>query len=668
MELTLITKSQRKLEALHELGIQNVKDLLVHYPFRYTDNVLTSYNEFQIGEKVFFEAVLISSFKTSYYAKNRSVTRFEVLYEEEVIQVTIFNRPYLKGNETDTIVISGKYEGHNKVTATSVNFKEIDEQIGLFPVYNLTQGITQSEMSRYVKKALSLMDGKIVDVIPSRYIEKYHMMHKSEALREIHFPSSKEKLKYALHYLKYEEFLKFNVTMMLTKRNNQTILRKEPRIFDENKIHQVISSLNFSLSNDQNTVLREILNDLASSKVMYRLLQGDVGSGKTIVAVLGMYATALAGKQSVIMAPTEILAKQHYDTISKLLPDVRVVLLSGSLRKSEKDILQQQIASHQADIIVGTHALFQESVIYADLGMVVTDEQHRFGVEQRKRLKDKGEGVDVLLMSATPIPRTLALSLYGDMDVSTIRELPKGRKPILTKLIRKNSFFDEFNEITELLQQGNQMYVITAMIGENEDYTKIKHAEGIYEALKKAMALYANVGLLHGRMNAEEKELVMRQFADNEVQVLVSTTVVEVGVNVPNANIMVIYDSDRFGLSQLHQLRGRIGRGNRQGYCYLLTGSKDPISIKRLEVLTMTNDGFEIAKQDLLLRGAGDILGKRQSGASGFVLGDVVLDTKILELARTDAEDIVNHFEDDDNAMIRKWIEIYQKNNVTYMD
>ena len=659
MDLKLITKSENKLRVLRELGINDVKDILLHYPFRYTDNVLTPYDEFQVGEKVFFEATLASSFKTSYYAKNRSVTRFDVVYEEELIQVTM--------KEEDKIVISGKYDGKNKVTATTVNFKEIDEQLGIFPVYNLKEGITQNEMSKYVKKALALMEGKIVDVIPLSYINKYHMMRKSEALKEIHFPSSKENLKYALHYLKYEEFLKFNVTMLLMRHHNQMVVKKKPKKFDVNKINQIINSLPFRLSDDQKQVLNEIISDLRDEKVMYRLLQGDVGSGKTIVAILGMYANVLAGKQSVIMAPTEILAKQHYDSIVKLLPDVNTVLLSGSLKKQEREVLLDEVATHKADIIVGTHALFQESVVYADLGMVITDEQHRFGVEQRKKLKDKGEGVDVLLMSATPIPRTLALSLYGDMDVSTIHQMPSGRKPIKTMLLRKNSFTDVFDDVVELLNQGNQMYVITAMIEENEDF-KIKHAEGIYEALKKAMALYAKVGLLHGKMHADEKETIMEQFASNEIQILVSTTVVEVGVNVPNANVMVIYDSDRFGLSQLHQLRGRIGRGDKQGYCYLLTKSKDSDSLKRLEVLTQTNDGFEIAKQDLLLRGAGDILGKRQSGASGFVLGDIILDTTILEIARDDAKAIVEHFEDEENKMIRTWIALYQQNNVSYVD
>lgn len=667
MELKLITKSENKLRVLNDMGIVDVKDLLQHYPFRYDNNMVVPFVEWQEGDKVFFEARVASGLKTSYYAAKKCVTHFDVVYDEEVLKITIFNRPYLKGNEDDVVTITGTYNGHGKVSAISLNFKPMDNQVGLIPVYNLKEGITQNEMRKYIKKAIGLMESKIHDVIPASYIAKYHMMSKEEAIKEVHFPSDKKQLEYALHYLKYEEFLKFNVTMQLAKKQTKEIAHKSPRVFDETKLMEVIQKLNFELSDDQKTVLKEILNDMRSDKVMYRLLQGDVGSGKTIVAIIALYAAALSGVQAVMMAPTEILAKQHYDNIRKLLPNVHAVILSGSMKKSEKEDLYQDIREGKAKIIIGTHALFQEGVIYQKLGLVITDEQHRFGVEQRRRLKDKGEAVDVLLMSATPIPRTLALSLYGDMDVSTIKTLPSGRKQVKTVLLERNSFVDRYDEIVSLLEQGNQMYVITAMIEENEDF-KIKHAQGIYEALKQNFALFANVGLLHGKMSSEEKELVMQEFARNEIQVLVSTTVVEVGVNVPNANIMVIYDADRFGLSQLHQLRGRIGRGDKQGYCYLLTGNKSADSLKRLKVLTKTTDGFEIAREDLLLRGAGDILGTRQSGVSGFVLGDVILDTSILDLARSDAEEIITNFDKEENKMLRLWLDIYQKNNISYVD
>ncbi len=667
MELKLISKSENKLKVFHEMGIYDVKDLIQHYPFRYENNLVIPFEEWREGEKVFFEARLASGFKTSYYAAKRSVTHFDVVYDEEVLKVTIFNRPYLKGTEDDVVTISGTYMGNRKVNAASLNFKPVDDQIGLFPVYNLKEGISQNEMRKYMKKAIGLMDGKIHDVIPKSYLEKYHMMSKEEAIKEIHFPSSKKQLEYALHYLKYEEFLKFHVTMLLAKKQTKDIAHKSPRNFEDEKIQTVISRLNFELSDDQKLVLKEILQDLRSDKIMYRLLQGDVGSGKTIVAILSMYAAVLSGVQAVMMAPTEILAKQHYENIRRLLPDVHSLILTGSLKKSEKEDLYYEIKSGKAQIIIGTHALFQEAVTYHNLGLVITDEQHRFGVEQRRRLKEKGESVDVLVMSATPIPRTLALSLYGDMDVSTIKTLPAGRKQVKTVLLNKNSFVDKYDEIVSLLEEGNQMYVITAMIEENEEF-KIKHAQGIYEALKKNFALFANVGLLHGKMSAEDKEQVMDEFARNEIQVLVSTTVVEVGVNVPNANIMVIYDADRFGLSQLHQLRGRIGRGNKQGYCYLLSANKSKESRDRLEVLTKTTDGFEIAREDLLLRGAGDILGTRQSGVSGFVLGDVILDTSILDLSRKDAQDIIDNFDLEENKMLRLWLEIYQKNNISYVD
>ncbi|MBQ9987145.1 MAG: ATP-dependent DNA helicase RecG, partial [Erysipelotrichales bacterium] len=526
-------------------------------------------------------------------------------------------------------------------------------------------GITQSELTKYIQKAITLYGKKIVDVIPQRYLEQYRLISKEQAIQAIHFPKSKELLEQALRHLKYEEFLKFHISMQVGRAQVSEYSHKETRHFDQEKIEHFISQLPYTLSNDQQKAIIEILEDIQRPQVMYRLLQGDVGCGKTVVAQVAMYATVLSGYQAVIMAPTEILAKQHYESFCKQFPKLHITLLCGSLKSKERKVALEEIASGHSQMIIGTHALFQEDVLYANLGLVITDEQHRFGVEQRRRLMRKGDAVDLLLMSATPIPRTLAISLYGDLDVSTINELPSGRKRTITKVIPHNSMSYILEDIITYLQQGTQIYVITPLV-EESDSLNAKHAQGIYESLSKVLALYGKVGLLHGKMNNEEKDNVMNAFVHNEIQVLVSTTVVEVGVNVGNANVMVIYDAERFGLSQLHQLRGRVGRANQQGVCYLLSNSQDPLAKKRLKLMEKTHDGFEIANEDLRLRGSGDILGKRQSGANGFILGDIVVDHKILEVARKDAIEIMKNFEDPEYRMLRIWLELSDKQR--YMD
>lgn len=388
------------------------------------------------------------------------------------------------------------------------------------------------------------------------------------------------------------------------------------------------------------------MRDLASEKVMYRMLQGDVGCGKTLVAAFGMYACILSHKQAALMAPTEILAKQHAKSLKALFQDfdVNVEVLYSSLKNSEKALVYERLANNEIDIIVGTHALFQEDVKFYDLGMVVADEQHRFGVGQRRKLIEKGDKVDFLLMSATPIPRTLALSLYGDMDVSTIQELPKGRMPIQTTLVKSASMGPVLNDILTLIDEGNQCYVVCPAIEKNEE-TNVKNVTEIYEGMKASLGKKYTIALLHGKMNAQEKDEVMDAFQHQSIQILVSTTVIEVGVDVPSANIMVIYDAHRFGLSQIHQLRGRVGRGKVQGYCYLLSSTKEEDSLRRLKILEQIRDGFEISRADLAMRGPGDILGTRQSGVPGFILGDVIQDANILEVAREDAAHVLQQLE-----------------------
>lgn len=433
------------------------------------------------------------------------------------------------------------------------------------------------------------------------------------------------------------------------------------KIFSNEDVWEVTRNLKFDLTNDQKKAVNEIFIDLHSNHCMMRLLQGDVGCGKTLVAGLASYACVVAHQQVAFMAPTEILAKQHVVSLEKLFEgfDVRVALYCSSMKKSEKVEILNQLKKGAIDILVGTHALFQDDVEYRELGLVITDEQHRFGVDQRRKLLSKGKKVDMLLMSATPIPRTLASSLYGDLDVTTIEEYPKGRSETITQYIASKSMKPILNEVLEKIDGGMQCYVVCPSIEENEDLS-MRSVVSIYEGMRKTLPNY-RIGLLHGQMKSEEKDEIMEQFIQHKIDILVSTTVIEVGVDVKNANIMVIYDANRFGLSQIHQLRGRVGRGHIQGVCYLLSDTKDEEAIARLKKLEETRDGFEIARFDLMMRGPGDILGKRQSGLPSFILGDCVNDSNILTIAKNDALEIMDKI--DEYPMIQKLCEKYSLEN-----
>ncbi|MEF9967962.1 MAG: ATP-dependent DNA helicase RecG, partial [Longicatena sp.] len=504
--------------------------------------------------------------------------------------------------------------------------------------------------------------------IPDEYLRKYRLIPRKTALYYIHNPKQSEDIKQSLRHLKYEEFLKFQVVMQAMKEKEKNVVQGAQKHFSVEEVMELKKAISFSLTNDQQSVIDEILVDLKSDKVMYRMLQGDVGCGKTLVAAFGLYASVLAHSQAAFMAPTEILAKQHYQNLVTLFKDfdIKVEVLYASLKASEKKAILERLKHNEIDILIGTHALFQEDVSFYNLGMVVADEQHRFGVGQRRRLLEKGDKVDFLLMSATPIPRTLAISLYGDMDVSTIQELPKGRLDVTTTLIKSKSMSPILEQVLTLIDEGNQCYVVCPAIDKNEDFD-MRNVTDIYEGMKSSLGLKYHIGLLHGKMSAYEKDQVMEAFTQGNIDILVSTTVIEVGVDVKNANIMVIYDAHRFGLSQIHQLRGRVGRGDKAGYCFLLTSSKDKDSLARLNICVKTRDGFEIAREDLQLRGPGDILGTRQSGVPSFILGDVIQDANILEVARNDAKNILQNIDKIENIELKKYVD-YAVNSSTYLD
>ena len=537
------------------------------------------------------------------------------------------------------------------------NFKPLKEQLGIFPVYNIREGITQKDIIKYIEKAWNVLQDQVEDFLPKDILEKYRLIPKKQALYFIHHPGKSEALRQSLRHLKYEEFFKFQLAMQAIKSQEKEVVKGCEKHFDVEDVMELKNSLTFSLTDDQEKVIEEILEDLASEKVMYRMVQGDVGCGKTLVAAFGLYACVLSHKQAAFLAPTEILAKQHYKNLLETFKDVDVQIdvLYSSLKPADKKAVLQRLKNNETDILVGTHALFQDDVDFHDLGMVVADEQHRFGVSQRRKMLEKGDKVDFLFMSATPIPRTLAISLYGDMDVSTIQHLPKGRMPITTKLVKSRSMGPILEEVLEKIDEGNQCYVVCPAIEKNEDYD-IKNVNDIYDGMKKTIGRMYSIGLLHGKMNTQEKDAVMQDFVDGKIQILISTTVIEVGVDVKNANIMVIYDANRFGLSQIHQLRGRVGRGQKPGYCYLLSNTSDPDTMKRLKICEKTSDGFEIAREDLKLRGPGDILGTRQSGVPGFILGDVIQDANILEVARDDAAYVLKHMEEDRYTSLKSYI------------
>ena len=635
MELSDLKLTPKRKEICEKLDLKDSDAILSYYPFRYEMNEKVPYKDFRIGAQVCFVGELVS-YPSTFRKGRLSTTRFKVLYEEEILSVTIFNRPWVRNaGMNEEITIIGRYDGNNKVTATNYYAKDMSGEI--IPYYSLREGISQNEIRKLIQFTMNRCSAELEDDLPEDLKEAHHLIGYREALVNIHSPIDREHLAKAISRLKYEEFLRFYIALDVLKGDTAQSLKKA-KDFSEEEVEDFIRSFGFELTEDQKKASDDILKDLGSEKVMYRLVQGEVGSGKTAVAMIGLYANYLAGYQGALMAPTEILAKQHYESLKRALEPfgVRVAVLYSAM-DNEREV-KEKLRNGQIDVIVGTHALFSQDVEYERLGLVIADEQHRFGVKQRKALKEKGENCDFILMSATPIPRTLASSIYGDMDISTIETLPAGRKGCKTYFINKNSVAGILDEIRKKLDEGRQIYVIAAAIEASDNY-KAKDVNGLYHALKDVLKPY-EVALLHGRLDSEEKDRIMDRFERNEIQVLISTTVVEVGVNVKNATMMIVYDADRFGLSQLHQLRGRVQRSSHEGTCYLLSDSNDENTLKRLQILTETNDGFKISYEDLKLRGPGDILGTRQSGLPTFVLGNLIEDTRFIDAARKDARKV----------------------------
>lgn len=660
--------TSKRVQILHELGLYTTDDLLMYYPYRYEVITTSAFSDWKIKDKVWFEGEVVQLPRS--WRKGRLVTTtFQVSFQEQILTVTIFNRPWAKSlNLNQILTIQGVYQGNCKVTAMSYDTKSLVEHAPITPIYSIKDGIRQKTLQTIIHSVLNQLHDEIIDDIPEEFRQAYRLLPLKLAYRCIHIPSSMNEVQAAVRTLKYAEFLRFFTAIQLMRSTEGIRITKKPKIFSSKKIQQAIQSLSFEMTADQRDTLEKILYDMGSTHSMYRLVQGDVGCGKTVVATLALYAAFLSGYQAAMLAPTEILARQHYQSVNEVLAPfgVKTEVLYSALSSAKKNEILKDVASGKIDILIGTHSMIQDTVTFHKLGLTIADEQQRFGVAQRKALKQKGEQVDFLLMSATPIPRTLAASLFGDMDVSTIETMPAGRITPITTLIKENSFRTVLEDVKRLLISGRQLYVICAAVDENEEY----HARNVYDTMESIQKLFPQykVACLHGRMSTDEKQAIMQAFHDNDIQILVSTTVVEVGVNVVNATGMIIYDADRFGLSQLHQLRGRIQRGSEQGYCWLLTASQDERVLQRLEVLVKSNNGFEISYEDLRLRGPGDILGTRQSGVPDFILGNIVEDTAMINQARKDALKVMESADNPDYHILLETVRKRNEKNAEYAD
>ena len=660
--------TSKRVQILHELGLYTTDDLLMYYPYRYEVITTSAFSDWKIKDKVWFEGEVVQLPRS--WRKGRLVTTtFQVRFQEQILTVTIFNRPWAKSlNLNQILTIQGVYQGNCKVTAMSYDTKSLVEHAPITPIYSIKDGIRQKTLQTIIHSVLNQLHDEIIDDIPEEFRQAYRLLPLKLAYRCIHIPSSMNEVQAAVRTLKYAEFLRFFTAIQLMRSTEGIRITKKPKIFSSKKIQQAIQSLSFEMTADQRDTLEKILYDMGSTHAMYRLVQGDVGCGKTVVATLALYAAYLSGYQAAMLAPTEILARQHYQSVNEVLAPfgVKTEVLYSALSSAKKNEILKDVASGKIDILIGTHSMIQDTVTFHKLGLTIADEQQRFGVAQRKALKQKGEQVDFLLMSATPIPRTLAASLFGDMDVSTIETMPAGRITPITTLIKENSFRTVLEDVKRLLISGRQLYVICAAVDENEEY----HARNVYDTMESIQKLFPQykVACLHGRMSTDEKQVIMQAFHDNDIQILVSTTVVEVGVNVVNATGMIIYDADRFGLSQLHQLRGRIQRGSEQGYCWLLTASQDERVLQRLEVLVKSNNGFEISYEDLRLRGPGDILGTRQSGVPDFILGNIVEDTAMINQSRKDALKVMESADNPDYHILLETVRKRNEKNAEYAD
>lgn len=632
---------------LNKLGIFTLNDLITYYPRTYEDRNKPKYIcECEEGEEVLIEAIACSKI-TNVRLKGKTMQKLIVRDETASATLTWFNQPYLR----DKFSIGNKYKFFGKVSkkAGKITFnspvydnEEKNQNTGrIIPIYPLTYGLAQSTIRKIMEAGVQDVYGNLPETLPEYITKEYKLENINEATKHIHFPDEFKDFNIARNRLVFEELLSVQLALLELK-NNYMYEEKGIQFEKEVKISDVINTLPFKLTNAQRRVLEEIESDMESDKTMNRLLQGDVGSGKTVVAMCSAYKAVKSGYQAAIMAPTAILATQHLENFKNILENLGIrceLLISGITKKKKEDILER-LKNGEIDILIGTHAIIEENVIFKNLGLVVTDEQHRFGVKQRTKIAEKGKNPDVLVMTATPIPRTLALILYGDLDISIIDELPPNRKKIETIAVGKQMTDRINNFIKQQVNEGRQAYVVCPLVEENEEMD-LKSVEKLYQTYSTEVFPEYKVEYIHGKMKPKEKDEIMEKFKNKEIDILISTTVIEVGVDVPNANIMVIENAERFGLAQLHQLRGRVGRGEYQSYCILKCEGKSENTRKRMKVMVETNDGFVISEKDLELRGSGDFFGTMQHGLPEFKIANLFEDIEMLKMVQSVAMKIL---------------------------
>ena len=628
-------------ELLNKIKIYTVEDLLNYYPYRYDIIKRSDLINISDGDKIIIDGIVEGQPTTIYINKSLKKMIFRISTKTMILNITLYNRAHLYSDlkSGKEVTIIGKYNKlKNTVIVSDIRFGLLPPSAKIEPIYYTTEGLTVKQISKFEAIALE-NDYDVIDLVPRYIEEKYNLMNKKFAIKNIHVPEDILLLKKARQRIKYEELFMYvlKINYLKNKINNDNLAIE--RNIDKDKLDKFIKSLPFELTLDQDKAVNDIINDLSIKKRMNRLLQGDVGSGKTIIALIAVYANYLSKYQSALMAPTEILAVQHYEEAKKIFSKYKlnIALLTSSTNNKGKKTIYEELENGKIDLIIGTQALIQENVKYKKLGLVITDEQHRFGVNQRDTFKGKGISPDVLSMSATPIPRTYALTIYGDTDVSSIKSKPKGRKEIITVFKKEKDITDVLEMMKKELELNHQIYVVAPMIDTESDSEK----ESVYdleEKMNKAFGKISKIGIIHGKLDPKDKDKVMKDFEKNKINILISTTVIEVGVNVPNASMIVIFNANMFGLSTLHQLRGRVGRGDTQSYCVLVAKESE----ERLRFLENTSDGFEISEYDFQTRGEGDLFGTRQSGELGLKMANIKRDFKMLLKAKEDADEFIN--------------------------
>ena len=630
---------KKTIAELKNLGIYSVNDLVEHYPYKYNLLKLNIIDEAIDGENVIIEGIIASTSLLRRINPKLNILLFKINSSNKIINIAIYNRAFIKKNLLlgKIITVFGKWdEKRNTITATNILFSKIIDNT-YESVYHLTSGINNKLMTKIINNAL-LLKMSFDDYIPDYLNTKYKFISKDEAIKKIHNPKNEKDIKQARLKLIYEELFKLMFKMNYLKLKIKSDNNKPKKNVDKNIVDDFIRSLPFELTKDQLDAVKIIYEDLSSNHRMNRLLQGDVGSGKTIVGIIAAYITYLSGGQTALMAPTEILANQHFENIKNILieTNMKIELLTGNTKKKDRDVILEKLEKGQIDLIIGTHALLNEKLKFKNLSLVITDEQHRFGVNQRTLLNKKGENTDILYMSATPIPRTYALTLYGDMDITNIKTKPKGRKEIKTIIKEEKEIKDVLYLMLEEIKKGRQIYVVSPLIEENETLD-LKTVIELKEKMDVAFNNKVKTEILHGKLNKKDKDDIMNNFIKGETKILISTTVIEVGVDVKNATMIVVFNADRFGLATLHQLRGRIGRNEYDSTCILI----GPKNNERLKVLNESSDGFYITEKDYEMRKEGDLFGVKQSGEMFFKIADLKRDYKILMQAKIDSEEFL---------------------------